>query len=228
MPADLQALFALVPPGQILFASDAPYGATGLSAAFQLRIALQAGLSAEQIRVIASEQSLRIAAGEELIQAGPAVGERERAPHTLLDRVAEFLMVGTLATMRGSDAGVEMLALARLACDVPAGDRRRAGVRRHPRADGRLRRRDGGRAGESPAAGVPDPGADRRADAGRSDPGALSQRGTRPPSAPGSLAGPRGEAIASTRIAFRPSESFSRPSVEETSRPVSSRTRSNR
>jgi uncharacterized protein len=106
MPADLATLFSFVPPGQILFASDAPYGATGLSAAFQLR-------------VIASEQALRIAAGEALIQAGPPVGEREHAPHLLLDRVAEFLMVGTLATMRGGDGGAEMLALARLACDVP-------------------------------------------------------------------------------------------------------------
>ncbi len=120
MPADLQALFSLVPPGQILFASDAPYGATGLSAAFQLRIALHVGLRTEQIRSIAAEQALRLAAGDELIAAGPAIGELERAPHVLLDRVSAFLMVGALASMRGSpEAAVEMLALARLACDVP-------------------------------------------------------------------------------------------------------------
>lgn len=119
MPADLTALFSLVPPGQILFASDAPYGATALSAAFQLRIAVQVGLRAEQIRCIASAQSLRIAAGEPLLQVGEAVGERERPPHALLDRVSEFLMLGAIATMRGGDGGPEMLALARLACDVP-------------------------------------------------------------------------------------------------------------
>jgi predicted TIM-barrel fold metal-dependent hydrolase len=119
MPADLTALFSLVPPGQILFASDAPYGATALSASFQLRIALQAGLSPEQIRCIASEQSLRIADAAPLMQAGEAVGERERPPHALLDRVTEFLMLGAIATMRGGDGGPEMLALARLACDVP-------------------------------------------------------------------------------------------------------------
>ena len=119
MPADLVALFSLVPPGQILFASDAPYGATALSAAFQLRLALQAGLSAEQIRSISSEQSLRIAAGEPPMAMGPAVGERERPAHALLDRVSEFLMLGAIATMRGGDGGPEMLALARLGCDVP-------------------------------------------------------------------------------------------------------------
>ena len=37
----------------------------------------------------------------------------------LLDRVAEYVMLGAIATMRGSEGGPEMLALARLACDVP-------------------------------------------------------------------------------------------------------------
>jgi hypothetical protein len=118
MPADLLTLFSLVPPGQILFASDAPYGNTAASAAFQLRSALQVGLSPEQIRSIASEQSLRLAAGETPVPAGEAVGEHERAPHVLLDRVAEFLLIGAIASMRGGD-GSELIALARLACDVP-------------------------------------------------------------------------------------------------------------
>ncbi|MFL5822039.1 MAG: amidohydrolase family protein [Solirubrobacteraceae bacterium] len=118
MPADLQTLFSLVPPGQIVFASDAPYGNTGVAAAFQLRSALQVGLSSEQIRSIASEQSLRLAAQEPLLPAGEAVGELERAPHVLLDRVAEFLLIAVIATMRGADAS-EMIALGRLACDVP-------------------------------------------------------------------------------------------------------------
>lgn len=119
MPADMRTLFSLLPPGQILFASDAPYGNTGMAAAFQLRMALQVGLSAEQIRCIASEQALRLAAGEALEPAGPAIGEREQAPHVLLDRVSEFLMLGAIATMRGNEAGPEMIALARLSCDVP-------------------------------------------------------------------------------------------------------------
>jgi uncharacterized protein len=118
IPADLEALFSLVPPGQIVFASDAPYGNTFMSVAFQLRWALQLGLSHDQIRSIASGQSLRMAAGEPLRPAGPALGERERAPHILLDRVAFFLLFSALGTMRGVDP-TEMLALARLACDVP-------------------------------------------------------------------------------------------------------------
>jgi predicted TIM-barrel fold metal-dependent hydrolase len=119
MPADLATLFALVPPGQIVFASDAPYGSTMMGAAFGLRSAVQAGLSPEQLRSIGSGQALRLAAAEALEPAGPAVGARDRASHVLLDRVAEFVMLGAIASMRGGDSN-EMLALARLACDVPA------------------------------------------------------------------------------------------------------------
>jgi predicted TIM-barrel fold metal-dependent hydrolase len=118
MPGDLQALFSLVPPGQIVFASDSPYGNTAMSAAFMLRTALQVGLSAEQIRSVAGGQALRIAAGEPLEPAGAAVGEHERPPHLLLDRLSAFVMLGAITSMRGGDSS-EMLALARLACDVP-------------------------------------------------------------------------------------------------------------
>jgi hypothetical protein len=37
----------------------------------------------------------------------------------LLDRVAEFLLLGTIAAMRRTEGAAEMLALARLACQVP-------------------------------------------------------------------------------------------------------------
>jgi predicted TIM-barrel fold metal-dependent hydrolase len=118
---DLQALFSLVPPGQIVFASDAPYGNTLVAALTQVRLMLEVGLSHEQIRSIAGGQSLRIAAGEDLAVLGPAVGEHERASHVLLDRVATFTMFGALSTFRGDHdgRGAEMIALARLACDVP-------------------------------------------------------------------------------------------------------------
>ena len=49
-PSDVQALFALVPPGQILMASDAPYGSPAWAAVMAARNALQVGLDAEQTR----------------------------------------------------------------------------------------------------------------------------------------------------------------------------------
>jgi hypothetical protein len=118
---DLQALFSLVPPGQIVFASDAPYGHTMISGLTQLRMMIGVGLSGEQIRCVTSGQSQRIAACEPLLSVGPAVGEHDRAPHVLLDRIAFFTSLGALSMMRGNTdgRGPEMLALARLSCNVP-------------------------------------------------------------------------------------------------------------
>lgn len=115
---DLAALFTLAPPAQIVFASDAPYGMTGVAAASQLRLALQAGLTSEQVALIASGQSLQIANRGPLAVMGPAAGERDRASHLLLDRVANYLQVGALLEFRTGD-GSEMVALAELACHVP-------------------------------------------------------------------------------------------------------------
>ena len=92
----------------------------------------------------------------------------------------------------------------------------------HPRRDGRGRRA-AARAGRPPATGA-GPRAAGGAGYGRRP----WRRGTRPPSAPASEAGPPAEAIPSTRIAFSPRLSFSRPSLELTSSPHSSRTRSRR
>src|SRR5207248_7522948 len=60
MPADLKTLFSLVPPGQIVFASDAPYGNTLSSASIMLRTALQVGLSAQHLVSVAGRQAPRI------------------------------------------------------------------------------------------------------------------------------------------------------------------------
>jgi predicted TIM-barrel fold metal-dependent hydrolase len=120
MSADLLTLFSLVPPGQLLFASDSPYGHTLVAGAGQVRLMLQAGLSPEQVRSVSCGQALRIAAREPLDSVGGAVGERERAQHLLLDRVSEFLLLATITTYRyGIEAGEETLSLARLACEVP-------------------------------------------------------------------------------------------------------------
>src|SRR3954470_24875502 len=54
-PADLIALFALVGPSQILWASDSPYGLPITSAAAHVRCALQAGLGDEQLRCVFGE-----------------------------------------------------------------------------------------------------------------------------------------------------------------------------
>src|SRR2546423_1645121 len=63
-PADLVTLFSLVPPRQILYGSDAPYGRPFLSVTLAVRCGLQAGLSSEQMRGVLGGQLERLLAGE--------------------------------------------------------------------------------------------------------------------------------------------------------------------
>jgi uncharacterized protein len=116
-PADVQALFALVPPGQILMASDAPYGSPVWATVMTTRNALQTGLDHDQARAVAGGQATRIVNGEDPLDLGPAPGS-ERLPHDpLLDRVYSFLM-SALGQMFHGVEPTETLALVRLACDV--------------------------------------------------------------------------------------------------------------
>lgn len=116
-PSDLLSLFTLVPPGQILMASDAPYGSIAFGAVSGLRYALQAGLSDDQTRAMLGGQMARLIAGEEPLDLGPAVGTGGLAADPLLDRIHACLMSATGQMFNGLDAQ-ETLALAGLACEV--------------------------------------------------------------------------------------------------------------
>jgi hypothetical protein len=116
-PADLLALFALVPPGQVLFGSDAPYAAPALGAHNTLRYALQAGLSPEAVRSVAGAQLDRLLDGGEPLDVGPPPGTSGIAPDPLLDRVYTFL-VSAIGQMFNGIVPTEVLALAALACEV--------------------------------------------------------------------------------------------------------------
>jgi predicted TIM-barrel fold metal-dependent hydrolase len=116
-PADIQALFALVAPGQILMASDAPYGSPTWAAVMAARNGLQAGLGAEQIRAVLGGQALRLVNGEDPLDLGPAPGIEGLSRDPLLDRVYSFL-ISSLGQMFQGVEPAETLALVRLACDV--------------------------------------------------------------------------------------------------------------
>ena len=73
-PADLIAVFSLVAPSQILWASDSPYGLPLSSAAALARCALTAGVDDEALRSIFGGQMARIVAGEEPAWVGEAPG----------------------------------------------------------------------------------------------------------------------------------------------------------
>ena len=116
-PADLLALFTLVPPGHILFASDAPYGTPAFAATLHLRYALQAGLTDDQIRLAFGGQMARILAGEEPADGGPAPGPGTLDRDPLLDRLHTFL-IGAIMLMFNGVEPTEALGLTALACKV--------------------------------------------------------------------------------------------------------------
>jgi hypothetical protein len=120
--ADQLALFALLPPGQILFASDTPYGRTIAAASVVLRAALAAGLNDEQIAAVAGRQLERLLAGAEPLDLGPAPTVPAPGPGPLLERV-HTLLVAAAARLTGGYPADEYLDLARLACELPAADR---------------------------------------------------------------------------------------------------------
>lgn len=116
MAADLLALLTTIPPGQILYASDMPYG-TGLFAAFLLaRCARQAGIGETALAGIAGGQLARVIAGEELDSYGPAVGEaRLGRRRPALERVQGHSAAALHVGFAEGDPA-EAIALARLGC----------------------------------------------------------------------------------------------------------------
>jgi hypothetical protein len=114
-PADVIALCALVPPGQVLFASDAPYGTPLQHTPFVIRCALHAGLSGDQVRGVMGGQTERLVTGQEPLDLGPALGTRELPADVLLTRVNTFLHTAIGRIFAGGDPE-EPIGLARLAC----------------------------------------------------------------------------------------------------------------
>src|SRR6201999_2796899 len=106
----------LVPPGQLLWASDNPYGQPLHSAAFQLRYALLVGLDGERIRTIAGGQIERILAGEEPLDLGPAPGP-PGAQDPGMERVVSHLTTAMGPAMAEGDPS-ESIALGRRAIDL--------------------------------------------------------------------------------------------------------------
>jgi predicted TIM-barrel fold metal-dependent hydrolase len=119
-PADLIALFTLVGPGHSVWASDSPYGSPVASAVIALRCAAQAGLSPDQLRLVAGGQLERLLSGQEPADGGPPPNRLEPV-HPLAERVVTHLISAMGRTLGGGDPS-EPLAIARLACAVGEDD----------------------------------------------------------------------------------------------------------
>jgi predicted TIM-barrel fold metal-dependent hydrolase len=117
-PADFMLLFSLVPPRQILWASDCPYGQPIFAAATHLRYALAAGLGHDALASIAGAQIERLLAGEDPADVGPPPGPAG-ALDPAMERVVSHLTTA-IGRVMGEGDMTEPVALARLALD-PAG-----------------------------------------------------------------------------------------------------------
>jgi len=120
--SDLIALYCEIAPGQILHASDMPYG-TGMFAAWaDLRLAGAVGLGEEAVRSIMGGQLARLVAGEEPLNVGPPPGVESLGPRLPgAERAIAHLTAAVHAAFRGFPPS-EALALARVACQTPGPD----------------------------------------------------------------------------------------------------------
>ncbi len=114
--ADQLQLYASIPPGQILYASDMPYG-PGVFASFVfLRLVRAVGHPPEVARAIAGGQVARVVAGEDPLDLGPAPGLDAVGSRVIEgERVASYCAAAVVLAFRGGDPS-EPVALARLAC----------------------------------------------------------------------------------------------------------------
>jgi predicted TIM-barrel fold metal-dependent hydrolase len=119
-PADLWALFQLVPPSRILYASDIPFASPAEAILLTGRVAIEAGLSDEQLRSVLGGQMARLVAHEEPLDVGFVEAEPDPlAPE--LERLYVTLCTAVEPMLRGADAG-QGLELAKAAAAAPVGD----------------------------------------------------------------------------------------------------------
>jgi uncharacterized protein len=115
-PVDLLDFFHQVPPEQILYASDYPYGRQPQSLLNSLRTAIRAGLDERQLRDMLSGNANRIADGEEPLEPTTGRGDGEFRQSMALARIHQYLSMATpLLWTRQSDT-IGVLGLALNAC----------------------------------------------------------------------------------------------------------------
>src|SRR5881275_243948 len=90
-PIDLLSFFRLVPPEQILWASDYPYGSQPQSLLNTLRTARSSGLTEAQIREMLAGNANRIANGEPPLEPSHAQGAAVLAQPMALARIHQYL-----------------------------------------------------------------------------------------------------------------------------------------
>jgi predicted TIM-barrel fold metal-dependent hydrolase len=122
-PIDLLSFFRLVPPEQVLYASDYPYGQQPASLLIALRTARAAGLTEMQIRNLLGANANRIADGDAPLEPSQPQGADVLTQPMVLARIHQYLsMAMPLLFIRQQDT-FGALGLALNACGEPNGHR---------------------------------------------------------------------------------------------------------
>ncbi len=110
---DLLDMFARVSPGQVVYASDYPYGQQPGSLLLALRTARLAGLSEDEVRDMLSRTAARIADGEPPTELSEPRGPRRLEQPLTFARIHGYLTMATplLWTRQADTIGVLGLAL---------------------------------------------------------------------------------------------------------------------
>jgi len=123
-PLDLLDLFRLVPPEQILYASDYPYGQQPSALLLSVKAAKLAGFDESRLRAMLWENSARIAAGEPPAEPTTPTGSETFSQPLTFARIHQYLSMATpLLWTRQTDT-IGVLGLALNACYEPNGGHR--------------------------------------------------------------------------------------------------------
>jgi len=116
-PVDLLSFLRLVPPEQIVYASDYPYGRQPGSLLLTLRSARVAGLTEEQISAILAGNANRIADGEEPLPPSEPQGAEILEQPLALARIHQYLAMALPLIFTRQQDSFGALGLAINACD---------------------------------------------------------------------------------------------------------------
>lgn len=119
-PLDLLALYRVVPPEQIVYASDYPYGRQPNSLFMALRTVRAAGLDEDGVRMFLHGTSARIADGLPPLEPTRPIGPDVVTRPVTFSRIHQYLTMASMMFWLGQPDSFGVLGLALNACDERA------------------------------------------------------------------------------------------------------------
>jgi len=123
---DLLDFYRQMPPEQIVYASDYPYGRQPNSLLMAMRTARLAGFDEEQVRNLLGQNAARIADGEPPLEPSKPLGGSDLTQPMILARIHQYLSMATPLMWTRQPDTIGVLGLALNACDSPSNGYREA------------------------------------------------------------------------------------------------------